>query len=248
MVQDFTAWPSSATVQAPQMEVSQPMGGPVNPTISRLCERASKKAAIDRAIQGRGYSRVYVRGFEALGCFSRRPTSANRNERNFTASRGSRKEGAGEAMTKPEPCARQTGLCASGLSSALFRRRTLSGCHGARGTLDNGRGHALCAGQRGLVLAASRTATLSGDRQNGRRAAAAALAAQRQNFQVHDDFFDLRTFLAEGRQDFIYIHLASRFKMRGSISIYTLVRPAVKQNLHITRAFPQNSPRAFSVN
>ena len=35
MVQDFTARPSSKTVQAPQMEVSQPMWGPVRPTTSR---------------------------------------------------------------------------------------------------------------------------------------------------------------------------------------------------------------------
>src|SRR5215469_13776634 len=36
MVQDFTAWPSTSTVQAPQLVVSQPIWVPVRPTPRRI--------------------------------------------------------------------------------------------------------------------------------------------------------------------------------------------------------------------
>jgi hypothetical protein len=73
---------------------------------------------------------------------------------------------------------------------------------------------------RCFVFTPARTATFSSSRQNGGRPPAPALASLRKEFQIHDDFLDLRVFLTKRRQHLSYIHFASELlKMPGSFLV-----------------------------
>src|SRR5262245_5566764 len=50
MVQDFTAWPSTSTVHAPQLVVSQPMCVPVRPTPRRIRWDSSSRGSTSAII------------------------------------------------------------------------------------------------------------------------------------------------------------------------------------------------------
>jgi hypothetical protein len=131
----------------------------------------------------------------------------------------------------------------------FFRYSGLPCCHGTSRTRGHGNGLIVEAPWKRLVLTASRPSAFPRGCKNGGRPSAAAFSTQRQAFQVGDDFFNLCAFLAEGRQNLVYIHVASGFYEIAWTNFYLYTEVVRSQSIicKLCLHFLKNLPAHFQI-